>query len=93
MTAIWRTREELIQKLVTLARQGLSRRALARALGISRNTVKMLLAAHGTQREEEHKALAPPKLRAPRARASRSGPPSEAPRPPLRDSQERAVIP
>lgn len=67
MTAIWRTREELIQKLVTLARQGLSRRALARSLGISRNTVKVLLAAHGLQREEEHKALEPPKQKAPRA--------------------------
>jgi transposase len=67
MTATWRTREELIVQLVTLHRQGLSARAIARALGVSRNTVKALLAAHGTARETEHKALAPRPSRAPRA--------------------------
>ena len=46
MTTTWRTREELIHQLVTLHQQGLSRRALAGALGISRNTVKVILAAH-----------------------------------------------
>ena len=58
MTATWRTREELMAELVTLHRQGLSRRALARALGISRNTVRSLLAAHAEARETEHKAIA-----------------------------------
>jgi transposase len=67
MTATWHTREELIVQLVTLHRQGLSRRAIARALGISRNTVRVLVAAHSTARETEHKALAKPPLRAPRA--------------------------
>jgi transposase len=67
MTATWRTREELIVQLVTLHRQGLSRRALARALGVSRNTVRMLLATHATARVTEHKALPPRPERAPRA--------------------------
>jgi transposase len=67
MTATWRTREELIHQLVTLHRQGLSCRALARALGVSRNTVKVLRAAHTAARETEHEALAPPPSRAPRA--------------------------
>ena len=67
MTAIWRTREELTQQLVTLHRQGLSRRALARALGISRNTVKAMIAAHDAARETEHQAIATPPSRVPRA--------------------------
>jgi transposase len=67
MTATWRTREQLIQELVALHRQGLSRRALARALGISRNTVKVLLAAHAAARETGQPALAPRPARAPRA--------------------------
>jgi len=67
VTAIWRNREELVHQLVTLARQGLSRRALSRALGISRNTVRVLLAAHSVQRETEVKALAPRRRRVPRA--------------------------
>jgi transposase-like protein len=36
MTAVWRTREELVHEIVTLARAGTSRRAIARALGVSR---------------------------------------------------------
>lgn len=67
MTATWRSREELLHQLVTLHRQGLSRRALARATGISRNTVKVLLATQGTARESEHTALPPTPPRAPRA--------------------------
>ncbi len=67
MTATWRTREELILQLVTLHRQGLSRRAIARALGISRNTVRVLCAAHVTARETEHHAIDKPSQRAPRA--------------------------
>lgn len=67
MTATWRSREELIHQLVTLHRQRLSARAIARALGISRNTVKALVAAHTTAREEGKEALAPRPERAPRA--------------------------
>src|SRR5271154_5237387 len=67
MTVTWHTREELIVQLVTLHRQGLSRRAISRVLGISRNTVRVLCAAHGAARETEHQALAKPPLRAPRA--------------------------
>jgi transposase len=67
MTATWRTREQLIQELVTLHRQGLSLRALARALGISRNTVKVLLAAHAAAREDGPSDVAKRPARAPRA--------------------------
>ena len=67
MTVTWHTREELIVQLVTLHRQGISRRAISRVLGISRNTVRVLCAAHATARETEHQALAKPPPRAPRA--------------------------
>jgi transposase len=67
MTATWRTREELLVQLLTLQAQGLAQRALARALGISRNTVKKLLAANAKGREAEHSALPARKVRAPRA--------------------------
>jgi transposase len=63
----WRTREELIVQLVTLHRQGMSARAIARALGISRNTAKALIAAHAKAREGEHSALPQRPERAPRA--------------------------
>lgn len=65
-TRIWSSREELAHRVVTLSRQGMSRRAIARATGVSRNTVKSLLAAHDTGREAEHSALDTPKPRAPR---------------------------
>lgn len=67
MTATWRTREELILQLVTLHRQRLSSRAIARALGVSRNTVKALLAEHAGARDRVHSALPEPPPRAPRA--------------------------
>jgi orotate phosphoribosyltransferase-like protein len=38
-----RTREELVHQVVTLAKQGTTRRAIARALGVSRNSVRALL--------------------------------------------------
>jgi transposase len=50
-----------------LAKQGESRRAIARALGVSRNTVRTLLAAHAQDRDTEHVAIAPRPVRAPRA--------------------------
>lgn len=67
MTATWHTREQLIQELVTLHRQGLSRRALARVLGISRNTVRVLVAAHTVARDEGQPAVTKRPVRAPRA--------------------------
>jgi transposase len=67
MTPTWRTREQLIHQLVTLHRQGLSCRAIARALGISRNTVKVLLAAHAAARDAGQSALVARPPRAPRA--------------------------
>ena len=67
MTAHWRSREQLVHQVVTLARDGVSRRAIARAVGISRNTVRAVLAAHAHAREAEHVALPPIPTRAPRA--------------------------
>lgn len=66
-TLPWATREQLVHQIVTLHRQGMSQRASARALGISRNTVKAVLGAHVEQREEVPTALAATASRAPRA--------------------------
>src|ERR1019366_9389165 len=63
----WRSREELVHQIVTLARDGFSRRAITRAPGVSRNTVRAVLAAHQRGRTEEHAALRPRPARAPRA--------------------------
>lgn len=62
----WSTREELLHQAVTLCQQGLTRRAIARALSISRNTVRKLLVAHEQARRAPQTALAPPAARAPR---------------------------
>jgi transposase len=67
MSRAWSTREELVQQIVTLHREGMSRRAIARALGVSRNTVKGVLATHRRQREEGVPTLASRPRRAPRA--------------------------
>jgi transposase len=61
-----RTREELVHQVVTLAKQGTTRRAIARALGVSRNTVRALLDAHQAGRTTEHVALEPRPTRVPR---------------------------
>jgi transposase len=63
----WRNREELALQVALLAKQGEPRRAIARALGVSRNTVRALLAAHAEDRDTEHVALPPRPARAPRA--------------------------
>ncbi|MBV8080704.1 MAG: transposase [Actinobacteria bacterium] len=57
MTIGWHSRAELVHHVVTLARGGTSRRAIARSLDISRNTVKAILAAHAQSRDAEHSAL------------------------------------
>jgi transposase len=66
MTSAWRTREELAHQVALLAKQGESRRAIARALGVSRNTVRTLLAAHAQGRDAAQVAIAPCRTRAPR---------------------------
>lgn len=63
----WTTREELVQHVVSLAREKVSRRAIATSLGVSRNTVRRILEEHAVQREAEHSALPQPKPPAPRA--------------------------
>jgi len=67
MTARWHGREELVHHVVTLATQGMSQRAIARSLDISRNTVKTLLIGHRVERESAHVALPVRPARAPRA--------------------------
>lgn len=64
----WRSRDELVHQIVTLARSRMSKRAIARAVGVSRNTVKAVLAAHAAQRNTTHSALPAPRTRAPRPR-------------------------
>jgi len=63
---VWRTREELIYHVVSLATQGVTRRAIARALQISRNTVRELLLTHEAGRTTDRAAIAPRPARAPR---------------------------
>ncbi|MHB8875833.1 MAG: IS21 family transposase [Myxococcaceae bacterium] len=53
--------EKLIHDVVRLANEGMKRRAIARALHISRNTVRKVLAAHGEARATSHSALARPR--------------------------------
>ena len=62
----WTTRVELEHQVVTLCQQKLSRRAIARALGVSRNTVSKILKVHGAQRREERTALVVSQKRLPR---------------------------
>ena len=62
----WTTRTELMHQMVTLHQQGLSRRAIARALSVSRNTVRKLLTEHGQARLARHSAVEQP-VRAPRS--------------------------
>ena len=64
----WQNRQELTHQTVTLLRDGLSRRAISRALGISRNTVRKILRDHAKARQQPHTALQAPPKRAPRAK-------------------------
>lgn len=66
MTVTWRSREELLHQVVTLAADGMAWRAIARAVGVSRNTVKAIMQAHRAQREVEHSAIPRAPARAPR---------------------------
>jgi transposase len=65
---LWGSREELEARVVTLTSEGMSRRAIARALKVSRNTVRKLLTEHEQARDTEtHSALPRAKPRAPQA--------------------------
>ncbi len=64
---MWKTRPELEHQVVTLAGQGLARRAIARAMGVSRNTVRKILEAHVESRQAPQAALTPAPARVPRA--------------------------
>ena len=66
MTRVWRTREELVHVAVTLDKQGDGQRAIARSLGISRNTVRAILDAHAAGRDTAELALPSAPSRAPR---------------------------
>ena len=67
MSVRWQTRERLVHEVVLLARQKVGQRAIARAVGVSRNTVKKILDVHIEQREQGHAALAAPPARLPRS--------------------------
>lgn len=49
--------EQLVHDVVKLSKEGMKWRAIARALGISRNTVRQIMTAHENAREEPHVAL------------------------------------
>jgi transposase len=67
MTARWRTREELTHQVVILTEQGMGNRAISRAVGVSRNTIRKILRAQSKERDTGHHALEAPPPRAPRA--------------------------
>jgi transposase len=67
VTARWRTREELIHQVVILTKQEMSRRAITRALGVSRNTIRKILRAQEKARDTGHTSLPPRPERVPRA--------------------------
>jgi transposase len=60
------THEELTSQIITLSLKGMSRRAVARSLGISRNTVRKAIETHRQGRESSHCALPAPAAPAPR---------------------------
>ncbi len=49
--------ERLIHDVVQLDREGMKWRAIARALKISRNTVRQIVREHGRARQSPHSAL------------------------------------
>jgi len=53
----------IVYDVVRLANDGMKRRAIARALHISRNTVRQILVAHDQARDQAHSALVPPRSR------------------------------
>lgn len=65
----WSSREELVLQVTTLARQGIAVRAIARATGVARNTVKAILATQAAALAKPHTALPERPARAPRQSA------------------------
>jgi transposase len=63
MSAKWQSHEELVFEVVTLCRQKVPRRAIARALGVSRNTVRKILEVHEEHRDDGRAALVPQRPR------------------------------
>lgn len=61
-----RDEQQVLLEVTQLSLGGMSRRAIARTLGISRNTVRKLLAGHQRQRSTAHLALKAPPKRMPR---------------------------
>lgn len=53
--------EKLVHDVVRLANDGMKRRAIARALHVSRNTVRQILSEHGEVRAAVHSALPRPR--------------------------------
>lgn len=62
----WSSRAELDHQVVTLARQGMGLRSIARSLGVARNTVRKILAGHAEALSKPHSALPSKPARAPR---------------------------
>jgi transposase len=54
--------EKLIHDVVQLTKEGMKRRAIARALHISRNTVRRIMTEHEQARERPHTALPVPRI-------------------------------
>jgi transposase len=67
MSAHWHTREELVHQVMTLIAQGMSRRAVTRAVGASRNTIRKILREQAQARDAGHSALKKRPKRVPRA--------------------------
>ena len=65
----WSSREELVLQVTTLARQGMALRAIARTMGVARNTVKAILATQAAALAQPHSALPERPSRAPRRSA------------------------
>ncbi len=62
----WSSREELVHQIVALKKTGTAIRATARALGVSRNTVKAILAEHDAARTATPPSALPEPARVPR---------------------------
>jgi transposase len=62
----WSNREELVHQIVTLTRQGMGLRTIARTLHVARNTVREIVREHAQALAVPHSALPSKPARAPR---------------------------